>query len=270
MQNTVAGEEIGVGDNHFTLRIGQHLQVMTFNIVPMLLVVPPDKQRLRFAGLAVLFRAMTASPPAASGLFTGQVFQHEQLDVLNHRSLNADRVVLLGLRAVIRHMFGGVVNAAHERHRFVHYDDFAVHAAEQVGAHAEQTRTGIVIAEHHAGGGELINKFIAKIRRAISIEQGLDFYPAPGGMQQYAVQLPANVVFKPDKRFKVDFLLCVANRLKDRRIKVIAVFQQRNTVTFLPGAFHKWISALSGAWSERCRQFNNASAVGLLACAFFT
>ena len=37
----------------------------------IVLVIPPDEQRLRLAGLAVLFRAMTASPPAASGLFAG-------------------------------------------------------------------------------------------------------------------------------------------------------------------------------------------------------
>lgn len=167
-------------------------------------------------------------------------------------------------------MLSGVVNAAHERYRFVHHHDFAVHTAEQVGAHAEQARAGVVIAEHHARGGELINKFIAEIRRAIPVEQNLDFYTAPGGLQQRAVQLSANVVFKPDKRFQEYFLLCVANRLKDRRIKVIAVFQQRNAVTFLPCAFHKCISALSGAWSERCRQLSKASAVGLLAWAFLT
>ena len=167
-------------------------------------------------------------------------------------------------------MLGGVVNAANEGHRFIHHHNFAVHSTEQVGAHAEQTRAGIVIAEHHPCGGELVNKFVAEIRRTISVEQNLDFYTATGGMQQCAVQLPAHVVFKPDKRFEKDFLLCVANRLKNRRIKVIAIFQQRNTVTFLPCAFHKWISALSGAWSERCRQLSKASAVGLLAWAFFT
>ena len=71
VQNPVTGEEIGVGDNHLALRVRQHLQVVTFDIVPVLLVIPPDEQRLRLAGLAVLFRAMAASPPAACGLFAG-------------------------------------------------------------------------------------------------------------------------------------------------------------------------------------------------------
>jgi hypothetical protein len=51
MQQAVAGEKIGVGDNHFPAGAGQHLQVVAFNIVAVILVIAPDEQRLRLAGV---------------------------------------------------------------------------------------------------------------------------------------------------------------------------------------------------------------------------
>ena len=84
------------------------------------------------------------------------------------------------------------------------------------------------------------------------------------------MQLLADVVFEPDKGFEDHFLLGVINCLKHGRVILVPVDQQRDPVAFLPGTFHKWISALSGAWSERCRQLRSARAVGLLAWAFFT
>jgi hypothetical protein len=50
-------------------------------------------------------------------------------------------------------------------------------------------------------------------------------------------------------------------------------WQEGNRITLLENGDNFYpavFEALSGAWSERCRQFSNASAVGLLACAFFT
>lgn len=65
-------------------------------------------------------------------------------------------------------------------------------------------------------------------------------------------------------------MLRAVYRIKNGGVIFVPVDQQRDPVAFLPGTFHKWISALSGAWSERWRQLSNASAVGLLAWAFFT
>lgn len=68
-------------------------------------------------------------------------------------------------------MLGGVVNATDKRHRLINDDDFAVHPAKEIGTHAEQARAGIVVAEHNACGSELIHERIAKIGRAIAIQQ---------------------------------------------------------------------------------------------------
>jgi hypothetical protein len=72
-------------------------------------------------------------------------------------------------------MFGGVVNAADKRHRLIDHHNFAVHAAEKIGAHAEQARAGIVVAENHARGRQFIDELIAQIRRAVAVEQHFDF-----------------------------------------------------------------------------------------------
>ena len=78
VQQTVAGKEIGVGDDDLAAGAGQHFQIVTFNIVTMFMVIAPDKQRLRFARGLVNFRLMpTASPPAAGCLAGGQVLQFE-------------------------------------------------------------------------------------------------------------------------------------------------------------------------------------------------
>ncbi|MNF04148.1 hypothetical protein D3C80_2035980 [compost metagenome] len=77
MQQTVAGKEISVGDNHFTLRAGQHFQIVTLNIITVIVVIAPDKQRLRLAGLAIFggMIAPTLLPPPARLRLIGQVFQ---------------------------------------------------------------------------------------------------------------------------------------------------------------------------------------------------
>ncbi|CSF20145.1 Uncharacterised protein [Shigella sonnei] len=53
------------------------------------------------------------------------------------------------------------------------------------------------------------------------------------------MQLFADVILKPDKRFKNDAFLCLANRLKHRGIILLAVFQQLDLIAFAPATFHK-------------------------------
>ncbi|MNR47503.1 hypothetical protein D3C85_1666100 [compost metagenome] len=103
----------------------------------MFIIVAPDKQRLSLARLAVLFRAMTAFPPAAHRRLSRQVFQFEQQYVLHHRAFDFHCVILLGLRAIVRHMFIGVVDPADEGDSAIHHHNFAVHSAKDVGAHSE-------------------------------------------------------------------------------------------------------------------------------------
>lgn len=43
VQQTVAGKEIGVGDDDLAAGAGQHLQIVTFNIVTMFVIIAPDK-----------------------------------------------------------------------------------------------------------------------------------------------------------------------------------------------------------------------------------
>ena len=61
------------------------------------------------------------------------------------------------------------------------------------------------------------------------------------------MQLIADLILKPDKRFKDDLLLCLINGLVQCRVVVISIFQQLDAVTFPPAKFHRWISALKGA-----------------------
>ena len=175
VQQTVTREEIGVGNDHLALRIGEHFQIVAFNIIPVFIVIAPDKQHLCLTRLAVLFRAMTAFPPATHRRLSRQVFQFEQQNVLYYRAFDFHRIILLGLRAVVGHVFGGVVNAANEGDSAVHDDNFAVHPAKDVGAHPKQRRARIVIAEHHACGGQLVDERVAKIGRAVAVEQHFHF-----------------------------------------------------------------------------------------------
>ena len=97
----------------------------------MILIIPPDKQRLSLAGIAVDFGLMpTAAPPAAGGFAGGQVFQFKLQNVEHHRPFNLHGVVLFGLGTVIGHMLGGVVNAADKGGNVVDHHDFTMHAAE--------------------------------------------------------------------------------------------------------------------------------------------
>ena len=69
-------------------------------------------------------------PPAAGRLIGGQVFQFKLQDIEHHRPFDLYGVILLGLRTVIGHVFGGVVNSANEGGYVVDHHDFAMHAAE--------------------------------------------------------------------------------------------------------------------------------------------
>ncbi len=226
MQQAVAGEKIGVSDNHFPAGAGQHLQVVAFNIVAVILVVAPDEQRLRLAGGLVNLRLVaTTSPPAAGGFAVGQVFQLELQDVEHHRPFDLHRIILLRLRTVVAHMFGGVVNTADKGGGVVDYHDFTVHATEQIGAHPHQLRTRIVVAENHASGGELADKFIAEIRGTIAVEEHLHLDAAAGSLEQDRVQPPAYLIFKPDKGFEDHPPAGATDGRKQRRIVLVAILQ---------------------------------------------
>jgi len=136
-------------------------------------------------------------------------------------------------------MLGGVVNAADKRHGTVDHHNLTVHPAENVGAHTQQRRARIVVAEHDAGGGELADELIAKIGRAVAIQQYLNIHPALGGTQQHGVQLAAHVVVKPDKGFQDHLTLCLLNGFEHSRVVFVTVLQQLDAVSFSPSAFHR-------------------------------
>ncbi len=80
---------------------------MTFgNIVARCSSLAPDKQHLRFAGVAVFFGLMMALPPAR-GALPRQILDFELRDIGHNRPFDPYRVVLFACGAVIRHMLGG-------------------------------------------------------------------------------------------------------------------------------------------------------------------
>ena len=226
MQQTVAGEKIGVRDYHLPAGAGQHLQVVAFDIVAVILVIAPDEQRLRLAGGLVDLRLMaTTAPPAAGGFAVGQILQFELQNIEHHRPLDLHRVILFGLRAIVAHMFGGVVDAADKGGGVVDHHDFTVHATEQVGTHSHQLRARVVIAENHPRGGQFTDKLIAKIRRAVAVKQHFHLDAAAGCLQQNRVQPPADLIFKPDKGFEDHPPAGATDGRKQRRIVLVAVLQ---------------------------------------------
>ena len=114
-----------------------------------------------------------------------------------------------------------------------------MHTAKEIGAHTEQTRARIVVAENNACYGQLFDKTVAKIRRAVTVQQHLCLDSALGGSEQGGMQLFSDRIFKPDKGLKDNFLLCLCNGVKDGGIVLIAVFQQLNLIAFTPAIFHK-------------------------------
>ena len=226
MQQAVAGKEIGVGNDHLPAGAGEHLQVVAFDIVAVILVIAPDEQRLRLAGSLVdLWLVATAAPPAAGGFAVGQVLQLELENIKHHRPLDLHRIILFRLRAVVAHMLGGVVDAADKGGGVVNHHDFTVHPTEQVGAHPHQLRARIVVAKNHPGGGQFADKLIAEIRRAVAVKQHLHLNTAAGGFQQHRVQPPAHLIFKPDKGFEDHPPAGATNSRKQRRIVLVAVLQ---------------------------------------------
>ena len=239
MQQAITGKEIGIGNDHFPSGLGQHFKIMAFNIIAMLFVIAPDKQRLRFAGAMIVDCPVMTSPPASYGALPGQVFQYKVQNVSNDWTFNAHGVILLGLRAVIRHMFSGVIDAADKGNTVINDHYFSMHTAKEIGAHSKKTRTRIVVAENNTGYGQLFNKTVAQIRRAVAIQQHLCFDSSSGGFEQRGMQLFSYRIFKPDKSLKDNFLLCLLNGVKDGGVELIAVFQQLNLIAFTPAIFHK-------------------------------
>ena len=120
-------------------------------------------------------------------------------------------------------MLGGVVNAADKRHFAINHYDFAVHAAEHVGAHAHRARARIVITEHYARRGQRADKLVAEIGRAVAVQQHFNADAAPGGIQDDVMQLAAHVIVEPDKSFENDFTARLVDGVKHGGIKLVAV-----------------------------------------------
>ena len=126
---------------------------MAFNIIAMFLVITPDEQRLRFAGAMIVDCPVMPPPPAAYGALSRQARQYEGKNINHNRAFNTHSVILLGFRPVVRHVFGGVINAADEGDAIVNDHNFAMHPAKQIGAHPEQTWARIVITENNTRRG---------------------------------------------------------------------------------------------------------------------
>ncbi|MNC16753.1 hypothetical protein D3C75_646140 [compost metagenome] len=149
-------------------------------------------------------------------------------------------------------MVGAVVDAANEGPLAIDHHDLAVQAPEQVGTHAHQARLRVEGVETDPGIGHGRNERLRQVGRAVAIHGHFDTHAAVGGIDQYLLQLLANLVIEDDEGLQQDFLPCLGHGLEHAGVVLLAIDQQLHAVAVYPGSVHSLISEARGAWSERC------------------
>jgi hypothetical protein len=214
-------------------------------------------------------RSCGAAPPLALlalvALALGQRGVAEAVDLGHQRAADLHRVVLLGLGAEVGQVVGRVVDAADEGDLAVDHHDLAVHAAQQVrpqpkGAGRGRTRARARrprAAREEARG---------QVGRAPAVDGDVDLHAAPGGGDQRLVQLQADLVLEQDEGLDDHLALGVGDAGEHAREELLAVLQQGELVARIQrrsmAVSQRWISATSGAWSDRCDQGRRGSTTG--------
>src|SRR5690606_27264885 len=176
-------------------------------------------------------------------------------DIADHRPAYFHGVVLFGTWTIIPQMHGSEIDAADIGHLAVYYHDFAMQAAEEVGAHAHQLGLGIKYMHPDAGFDHLADVLVTQVHGAVAIDDDFHMGAIARGADQCSLQLLANLVFQNDEGLQQHLLAGVADTFEHARKELLAVDQQVCIIAFTPdGSHQKRTSTDSGAWSDRCDQ----------------
>src|SRR5690606_36330499 len=100
---------------------------------------------------------------------------------------------------IIPQMHGSEIDAADIGHLAVYYHDFAMQAAEEVGAHAHQLGLGIKYMHPDAGFDHLADVLVTQVHGAVAIDDDFHMGAIARGADQCSLQLLANLVFQNDE-----------------------------------------------------------------------
>ena len=274
MQQAIAGEEIGVGDQHLAPRAVQREAVVALDVVAMLVVVANGQQRLHMAGpLHVRRRGLRLAPrePGAAAVRRRDDLQRRMAQRLHHRPLHLDGVVLLGLRPEVEQLVSREVDAADEAALAVDDDQLAVQAVKRLGAQApQQGRLRVEEVQVHAGAHQRGDIGLRQAGGAVAVDRELHAHAALRGGQQHALQLEADLVLEQDEGLDQHLALCTLDGAEHGGEELLAVLEQAHAVAVDPLQFHSSICAASGAWSDRCDQGWRGSTIGWCTAALRT
>jgi hypothetical protein len=260
-QQAVSGKEIGVGDQHILLGRTQAGAVVAFNVGGVLDVVAHHQPAAAVAFRHGVFRG--APPSARAGAV--QCSSCVVRNINGKRPLYSYGVVLLGLRPEVGQVVRRIVDAAHEGAHPIHGHDLAVHAAEHVGAHAQEPGARIKYVYAHAAVRHGADEFRGQLVRAVAVHQQVYADSALGGRNQRLLQCLADFVVEQNESFNQHFFLRAINGAVDGRKIRLAVFQQGVAVAFPPSKVHRVHSAISaeiGTWSDKRDHTREASGTG--------
>jgi len=207
-------------------------------------------------------RPSGARPPAAALTAERDGAQGEAVHVFHDGPSHHHRVVLLGQGAEVRQVVGRIVDAADESQARINDHQLAVQAAEHVQAPPQQTRLRREDVDLHARRGQWLDEGVAQVGRAIAVHRQGHVHAALGRIQQGRVQRPSHLVGREDEGLEQHLLAGLPDGLEHRGKEGLAVLQQFDVIDGLPVGLHTRISAISGAWSDRCDQGRAASTCG--------
>ena len=142
------------------------------------------------------------------------------------------------------------IDPADKRHAGIHHHNLAVQAAKPVSAYAEGLGRRVEHLHHHPGFGQLPQEARAQLAATKTVEADHHLHPALGRLDEDAVQLKADLVFKKDEGLQQDLALGAAQCLEHGRKVRLAVLQQRHLVAALPAVIQ--ISRLAVIWRLVC------------------
>ncbi len=131
----------------------QYLQVHVFDIGVVLIVVAKHQAHLTVvvAEGHVCATLAPTLPPEACAAGATALQQGKVMHVGNRRALNLHGIILLGFGAEVGQVIAGKIDPANERNQAVDHHDFAVQAAEPVGAKTQVLGRRIEHLQVHAG-----------------------------------------------------------------------------------------------------------------------
>ncbi|MCY1226682.1 hypothetical protein D9M72_389240 [compost metagenome] len=227
VQQPVARQEISVGNDHLAPRGADRIEVGKLDVVAMAVVVARDQpHRTRRRRGAARRRRCQPALQACPGDGPRQEVMH-----LPCRGAgDLDGVVLLGPRPVAVQVLRREIDAADKGHLAVDRDQLAVHAPEDMRAHAQQAAARRECAEVHARLDQLCHECRGQVMRAEAVHCDGHAHAAPRGGQQRGVQFRPCLVVEQDKSFHQHAFARSRDRLENAREVLFSVLQQANAV----------------------------------------